>query len=76
VTNNNLVWRQVQFAPVTTTKIRIHITGFLNGFSRVMEVEAWGVAAIEPASAPAQDREPNFELTEAERHQPVRKSES
>ena len=57
VTNNNLVWRQVQFAPVTTTRIRVHITGFLNGFSRVTEVEAWGVAASEPASAP--DTEPN-----------------
>ncbi len=45
VTNNNLVWRRFMFAPVTTTKIRVHITGALNGFSRMMEVEAWGVAA-------------------------------
>ncbi len=46
VTNNNKVWRQVQFAPVTTTKIRVHITSALNGHSRLMEVEAWGVAAV------------------------------
>ena len=45
IANNNLVWRRVVFAPVTTTKIRIHITAALNGYSRVMEVEAWGVAA-------------------------------
>ena len=43
VTNNNLVWRRFTFAPVTTTKIRVHITGALNGYARSMEVEAWGV---------------------------------
>jgi hypothetical protein len=53
ITNNNLVWRQVVFAPVTTSKIRLLITGGLNGYSRVMEVEAWGAAAPAPASAPA-----------------------
>jgi hypothetical protein len=42
ITNNNKVWRQVLFAPITTTKIRVFITGALNGYSRVMEVEAWG----------------------------------
>jgi Subtilase family/Bacterial Ig domain/Fervidolysin N-terminal prodomain/F5/8 type C domain len=44
ITNNNLVWRQVVFAPLTTTKVRLYITGALNGYSRVMELEAWGVA--------------------------------
>ncbi len=50
VTNNNLVWRRFVFAPVTTTRIRVYITGALNGFSRVMEVEAWGVAGTAPES--------------------------
>jgi subtilisin family serine protease len=46
VTNNNLVWRRVVLSsPVTTTKIRINITGALNGYSRVIELEAWGVPA-------------------------------
>ena len=45
VTNNTLVWRQLQFAAVTTTKIRIMITSALNQYSRVMEIEAWGIAA-------------------------------
>jgi subtilisin family serine protease len=59
VTNNNKVWRQFLFAPVTTTKIRIFITSFLNGYSRLMEVEAWGVAATEPTSVLEADvREP------------------
>jgi uncharacterized membrane protein len=44
ITNNNLVWRQFAFTPVTTTKIRVHITAALNGFSRMVEVEAWGVS--------------------------------
>ena len=30
---------------MTTSKIRIYITGALNSYSRVVEVEAWGVAA-------------------------------
>jgi hypothetical protein len=42
VTANNKVWRQFLFAPITTTKIRVFITGALNGYARVIEVEAWG----------------------------------
>src|ERR1043166_9137532 len=42
ITGKSLVWRQFLFAPITTSKIRVYITGALNGFSRVMEVEAWG----------------------------------
>jgi hypothetical protein len=42
VTLNNKVWRQFLFTPITTTKIRVWITGALNGYSRVIEVEAWG----------------------------------
>ena len=45
ITDNNLVWRQFVVSPVTTTKIRVFITGALNGYSRVIEVEAWGVPA-------------------------------
>ena len=43
VTNNNLVWRQTLFVPISTSKIRVFITAALNGSSRVMEVEAWGI---------------------------------
>jgi hypothetical protein len=45
VTANNLVWRQFTFGAVTTSKIRVYVTGALNGYSRVIEVEAWGVPA-------------------------------
>jgi len=45
IANNNLVWRKVVFAPITTTKIRVFITAALNGYSRMMEVEAWGISA-------------------------------
>jgi hypothetical protein len=43
ITNNNLVWRKFTFTPLTTTKIRVFITGALNGYARSVEVEAWGV---------------------------------
>ena len=33
------------FAPIVTSKIRVYITAALNGYGRVMEVEAWGVSA-------------------------------
>jgi hypothetical protein len=45
ISNNNLVWRRVTFAPVVTDRIRVHITGALNGYSRVVELEAWGVSS-------------------------------
>jgi len=50
VSDNNLVWRKVTFAPITTTKVRVFITAFLNGYSRVIELEAWGVSASEPVA--------------------------
>src|SRR5262249_18730548 len=45
ITNNNLVWRQVGFVPITTSKVRVLVAGGLANFSRVMELEAWGIAA-------------------------------
>jgi len=44
VIGNSLVWRQLRFAPVTTTAIRIVITKVAGGISRLAEVEAWGTA--------------------------------
>jgi hypothetical protein len=45
VTANTLIWRQFTFAPVTTTKIRVHITNGLGSYSRLTEVEAYAVAS-------------------------------
>lgn len=45
IVNNNLVWRRVTFAPIITDRIRVHITAALNGYSRVVELEAWGVSS-------------------------------
>ena len=41
VTNNNLVWRQVTFTPLATSKIRIWVTSALASYSRITDVEAW-----------------------------------
>jgi F5/8 type C domain-containing protein len=43
ITGNNNVWKQITFSPITTSKIRIWITGSSDGYSRMTEVEAWGV---------------------------------
>jgi len=41
VSGNTLVWRQLTFAQVTTTKIRVLVTGALAVWSRITEVEAY-----------------------------------
>jgi hypothetical protein len=46
ITNNNLVWRQVLFAPIVTSRIRINVTAALNGYARAIEVEAWGTKGL------------------------------
>jgi subtilisin family serine protease len=45
VTNNNLVWRQFTFAPITTTGIRVVVSAAASRWSIITEVEAWGTAA-------------------------------
>jgi hypothetical protein len=41
VINNNLVWRRLTFSPLTTSAIRVWVTGALASFSRITEVEAY-----------------------------------
>jgi hypothetical protein len=47
VTGNAHVWRQFSFAPLTTERIRIWVTGALGGYSRITEVEAFSVAGAD-----------------------------
>ena len=53
VTGNNKVWRQITFAAVTTTKIRVVVNNALNSRSRIVELEAWGTAAAASGSTTA-----------------------
>ena len=41
LTGNTQVWRQVLFAPLTTTRIRVNVTGAAMNFSRIVEIEAY-----------------------------------
>ena len=45
ITGNNLVWRKINFAAITTSKIRVVVSAAIDGVARVAEVEAWGSAA-------------------------------
>jgi hypothetical protein len=45
VTGNNLVKRTVTFPAFTTDRIRVRVTNALRGWSRITEVQAWGVPA-------------------------------
>jgi subtilisin family serine protease len=51
VGGNTLVWWTVGFAPLTTTKIRVFITGTADGWSRMTEVEAYQSTGA-PVDAP------------------------
>jgi len=44
VTGNRNVWRQFQFAPISTDRIRVLVANSLNMYSRITEVEAWAAA--------------------------------
>ena len=48
---NTLVKRAVTFPAFTTTRIRVNVTGALMQYSRLVEVEAWGTAAVGPPSS-------------------------
>ena len=51
VTGNRLVWRQLTFAPITTTGIRVVVSGALASYSRIAELEAYS-AATAPTPPP------------------------
>jgi hypothetical protein len=48
VVDNENVWRSFSFAPVTTRKIRLVVTRARKGYSRVVEIEAWGNPTSRP----------------------------
>jgi len=50
VTGNNLVKRTVSFSPFNTDRIRVTINHALASYSRIVEIEAWGVAQVNVAS--------------------------
>jgi hypothetical protein len=43
VAGNNKVWTRFLFGQLTTSKIRVVVNNSLAGFSRITEVEAWGM---------------------------------
>jgi hypothetical protein len=43
ITGNNKIWRQITFAPISTSRIRVLANAAIdNGYTRITEVEAWG----------------------------------
>ncbi len=46
ITANNNVWRTINFPVLTTTKIRILVTGTTRDFARVIELEAWSPSTV------------------------------
>jgi hypothetical protein len=50
VTGNNLVWRKFTFTPLTTSKIRVLTNAAADGYSRIVEIEAF-TTIIHPLAA-------------------------
>ncbi len=50
ITGNNQVWRRVVFGAISTTKIRIYVTGAADSSSRITEVEAYSPSNAAPGS--------------------------
>jgi RHS repeat-associated protein len=48
VSGNNKVWRKFTFAPITTSKIRVFTSSSPDAYSRITEVEAWGIGTPSP----------------------------
>jgi hypothetical protein len=42
ITGNNKVWNKVTFSAITTDKIRVQVNNALAGYSRLVEIEAFG----------------------------------
>ena len=53
ITDNNLVWRRIAFTPVATSAIRVLVSGALNSYARITEVEAWTAAGTPPPTPSA-----------------------
>ncbi|MGH9971927.1 MAG: RHS repeat-associated core domain-containing protein [Pyrinomonadaceae bacterium] len=45
ITGNNKVWRKFTFSPIATTKIRVLTNASVDGYSRLVELEAWSTGA-------------------------------
>jgi hypothetical protein len=46
VTGNTNVWRRFYFTSITTRKIRVLVNASLSGYSRIVEIEAWGTNTL------------------------------
>ena len=58
IAGNTFVWRQITFSPVTTTGIRVLVNGSLNGYSRIVELEAYAQGTA-PGPGPGPDPDPD-----------------
>src|SRR4029077_3517002 len=52
IAGNDLVWRKFTFDSIATSCIRVVVNNSLQSFSRIAEVEAYGVSSTEVVPAP------------------------
>ncbi len=52
ISGNNLVLRKLTFSPITTSRIRVLVNSAHDGYSRIVELEAWGGGTPAPQPSP------------------------
>ncbi|MBA2259336.1 MAG: S8 family serine peptidase [Acidobacteria bacterium] len=60
ITGNTLVWRQLTFAAITTTRIRVWVTRPVDVWSRITEIEAYESAQLAGAVRTSKEVQLNF----------------
>ena len=59
VINNNRVIKRLVFAPITTARIRVVVTGAQASYSRLVELEAWSGGSVTTTPTPTVNPTPN-----------------
>jgi len=52
IAGNRQVWTRITFPAVTTNQIRVVVNGTRDGYSRIVEIEAWSATSGAPPPAP------------------------
>lgn len=68
ITGNNRVWRKLTFSDITTSRIRVQVNGAIDGYSRLVEVEAWGSSTASDSVTFGVPAPGSYDLSDSAKH--------